>query len=460
MQGEAETTGGPVGDGVDGIDPADAADAAAADLRWGDRRHRERRRTDARLALVQDVLAGGGPDVEFQPLLSLTRLEVAGYEALARFPAPAPGERRRAARPGDTEQWLAVGRAVGLGPQVEAAAVARALRLGADRPPGTLLSVNLSPSSLGAAEVEAALPDDLTGLEVELTENEAVDDLADLRGRLGALRERGALVAVDDVGAGYAGLRRVMDIAPDTVKLDRHLVDGVAGNDARTALVRAVVHLADHIGARVCAEGVETAADLVALAELDVARAQGFFVGRPAAVPGGVAAEAVEACHRSLQRLFTASPRQGDVASLPDLLARLTDVGTLADLASLAAAAAPLLGCAEVVLGGCSREHDELAPIAPAAGPASVLRLAADPSVRSRLHAGTVVPVFDDAALAATGPPAPRAALLVPVRSRGVGVGVLVCTLAAPVPWTRQQISGARLLATVLGPVLDTLTRA
>ncbi|MFN0280964.1 MAG: EAL domain-containing protein [Kineosporiaceae bacterium] len=419
----------------------------------GDRRRRERRRRDERLVAVSAILAAGGPSIKFQPLMSLTRLEVAGYEALARFPPPAAGERRRTARPGGTEEWLAVGRDVGLGPQVEAAALARAVTLGADRPAGTVLAVNLSPSSLDTPDVEAALPDDLTGLEIELTENEAVGDPPVLRRKVDALRERGALIAVDDVGAGYAGLRRVMDLAPDTVKLDRHLVDGVATNGATAALVRAVVHLADHIGARVCAEGVETAEDLVALAELDVTRAQGFFVGRPAATPGGVEPAAVEACRRSLDRLFTGPPASAP-STVTDLVGRLTDVRDLAALEAVAASCAGVLGCSRVVLGRIGPDA-RLSPLGVArTDDLTLLALAdGDPAVRSRLAEGVVVPVYP-------GPdrPALGAALLVPVRSRADAVGVLACTLEDGAPWTRRQISAARLVATVLGPVLDVLT--
>jgi EAL domain-containing protein (putative c-di-GMP-specific phosphodiesterase class I) len=430
--------------------------------RAGDRRRRpDRRHRDPRRDVVTKVLATGGPHVEFQPLLSLTRLEVAGYEALARFPAPAAGERRQAARPGGTEEWLAVGHDVGLGPQVEAAAVARAVLLGAGRPAGTVLAVNLSPSSLGSPHVLDALPDDLTGLEIELTEQEAVENVADLRRRLAPLRERGARIAVDDVGAGYAGLSRVVDLAPDTVKIDKHLVEGVATNGARAALVRAVVHLADHVGARVCAEGVETAADLVALAELDVSTAQGWFVGRPAPRPGDVEPEAVEACRAGIERLFSGPPPHDSVRTLTDLLGRLGDVRSRDDLRGLVAAAASVLGCSAVVLGACAPGLVRLAPVVGTDPTADeVLGLSERPGVRERLLGGAAVPVYDGRTAPDDGPAPPRAAVLVPVRSRGDVVGVLACTLRAGAPWSRRQISGARLLASALGPVLDALHSA
>lgn len=420
--------------------PAPAADPPADAPRAGDRRRRDRRRHDERVDAVEAVLAAGGPSIEFQPLMSLTRLEVAGYEALARFPAPSAAERRRAARPEDTEEWLATGREAGLGPQVEAAALRRAVALGRDRPPGTVLAVNLSPSSLTAAEVVAALPDDLTGLEIELTEQEEVADPPALRRLVDALRARGALIAVDDVGAGYAGLRRVMELAPDVVKLDRHLVEGVAGNDATAALVRAVVDLAEHIGARVCAEGVESAQDLVALAELDVARAQGWFVGRPAAAPGDVSTAAVAACRGSLARLF-AEPADGPGAgpAVGRLVAALGDVRDVAALDALLAAGAPALGCSAVTLHPVRADGRVDGPHLGDAG------------VRARLRAGEVVPLWGRAAGTA------GAVLLSPARSRGETVAVLVCSVDAARPWTRRQLAAARLLAGAVGPLVGAL---
>src|SRR5690349_1508804 len=183
-------------------------------------------------AAVREVLDRGGPDVVFQPQLSLSRLAVAGYEALARFPAtPQRGP----------EYWFGLAREVGLGADLEASALRAALSQRAGRPKGTTMAVNVSPSVLGSAPLERVLPDDLRGIEIEITEHEHVDDVDALRGRLDELRDRGARLAIDDVGAGHSGLSRVMDLAPDSLKLDRHLVVGVAGSTAKSALIRAVV---------------------------------------------------------------------------------------------------------------------------------------------------------------------------------------------------------------------------
>ena len=209
----------------------------------------------------------------FQPIVSLSTGRVSGYEALARFPAP-PDRR--------PDEWFALAQRVGLGPQLEARAVAAALAA-PNRPEGAYLSFNLSPSALGSPEVQAVLPEDLTGLVIEITEHERVADEDELRDQLAPLRERGARIAVDDAGAGYAGLQQVMRIHPDIIKLDRSLVAEVDTDPAKAALIDAFVRFARGTGAVVCAEGIETAGELRVVADLDVTYGQGFGLARPPA---------------------------------------------------------------------------------------------------------------------------------------------------------------------------------
>jgi EAL domain-containing protein (putative c-di-GMP-specific phosphodiesterase class I) len=95
------------------------------------------------------------------------------------------------------------------------------------------------------------LPDDLGGFQVEITENELVPDAGRFRAALEQLRERGAQIAVDDVGEGYAGLQRVMSIRPDVLKLDRSLVSAVDSRPDLAALLEAVVRFAGRVGAQV-----------------------------------------------------------------------------------------------------------------------------------------------------------------------------------------------------------------
>jgi EAL domain-containing protein (putative c-di-GMP-specific phosphodiesterase class I) len=207
----------------------------------------------------------------FQPIVSLTEATIIGYEALARFEHPVSRT---------PVGWFQAARRVGLGPQLEALAIANALSC-PDRPSGTFLSLNLSPTAALSDEVEAVLPRDLTDLVSEIAEQESLPGDDTLQRRLRELRARGARIALDDAGAGYAGLQAVMRIAPDVIKLDRTLITGLATDPARLALVEALASFAQRTGSTLCAEGVETREDRETLCRLDVTLGQGYFFARP-----------------------------------------------------------------------------------------------------------------------------------------------------------------------------------
>ena len=208
----------------------------------------------------------------FQPIVDLGSGEIAGYEALARFPDD-PDSR-------PPNAWFAQAHRCGLGVQLEARAVAAALAARVDAPPGHL-SINLSPAALRADELRHQLPADLRGVVVEITEHELVADGERLHATLEQLRARGARVAVDDAGAGYAGLRQLMILRPDLIKLDRGLIEDVAVDEAKQALVECFVRFAERTDARVCAEGIESLDDLSVLARIGVAYGQGYAIARP-----------------------------------------------------------------------------------------------------------------------------------------------------------------------------------
>ena len=108
-----------------------------------------------------------------------------------------------------------------------------------------------------------------------------MEDYAALHRALGPIREQGARLAADDLGSGYAGFRHLVRLQPDIIKLDISLVSGIHRNAGQRALARALVSFADEVGATVIAEGVEEADELVALQDLNVHWAQGYFLGRP-----------------------------------------------------------------------------------------------------------------------------------------------------------------------------------
>ena len=231
----------------------------------------------------------GQPDavkLVFQAIVSLSTGKAVGYESLARFdgkPALPPS------------WWFSQAHRFGLGGALEAEAVRVALAT-PERPPDSFLSVNLSPSALASREIRDQLPDDLHGIVIEITEEERVLDVHALQRHLDPLRARGARIAVDDAGEGYAGLQQVMSMRADIIKLDRALVADVHTDPAKIALIGSLVHFARSTNAVICAEGIETLDELRVLIHLGVAQGQGWALGRPGAAWPPVNAEAARVC--------------------------------------------------------------------------------------------------------------------------------------------------------------------
>ena len=162
---------------------------------------------------------------------------------------------------------------------------------------------------------------------IEITENELVSGDPAILEALAGLRGRGARLAVDDTGAGYAGLTHVMRLQPDIIKLDRALTTGVDLDPAKAPLISSFVRYARDIDAAVCAEGVETLAELERLADLDVAYGQGYGIARPSAPWVPVAPEATAACLHSFQATLADAEHAGESRLRPPARAALAPAG-------------------------------------------------------------------------------------------------------------------------------------
>ena len=206
----------------------------------------------------------------FQPVVDLARRFVVSWEALARFRLPA--------RP--PAAWFAAAAEVGLGVELELAAVRSALARLDEVPAGVSLSLNVSPATALSPRLAELVEPVAERLVLEITEHAAVDDYEALREALDPLRARGIVVAADDVGAAFATLRHVVLLAPDMMKLDVSLTHEIATTSARARAAR-LVEFATDMGISIAAEGIETAAQLDLVRELGVDYGQGFFLGRP-----------------------------------------------------------------------------------------------------------------------------------------------------------------------------------
>jgi EAL domain-containing protein (putative c-di-GMP-specific phosphodiesterase class I) len=150
-------------------------------------------------------------------------------------------------------------------------------------PDGVALSINAGPKTVTAPGFhEAILGVPAHRVIVELTEHNAIDDYPGLVDSLRSLRQKGTRISIDDTGSGYSSLAHILKLAPDLIKLDRDLVSGIDVDPVRRALAAALVSFAAETGAQIVAEGVETEDELVALRQLGVRYAQGYYLGRPA----------------------------------------------------------------------------------------------------------------------------------------------------------------------------------
>ncbi len=233
----------------------------------------------ARIGLAR-LVEGDGLSMVVQPIVDIKSGQVHAFEALARF-----GEARSGATP---LHWFALAEQIGGRPVLERACLREALELLPRRPAGTRLSVNLSAPVLLEAptlamldEAAAQRPERLQGLIVEITEETLVAGEEDLRAALEPLLAHGAVLAVDDMGAGYSGLRQITSVRPAYLKLDRSLAMGIDTDPERAALVAALAGYARQVGAWLVVEGIETTAELRVLRKIGVQLVQGFRLGRP-----------------------------------------------------------------------------------------------------------------------------------------------------------------------------------
>lgn len=236
----------------------------------------------------------------YQPICRLNDArDVVGYEALSRFD-PVEHLRPEEQTP---DVWFHEAAEAGLGPELEALAVACAIQAAPLVTP-RYVSVNVSADTILVPEfgslVMGAIPEHIV---VELTEHEVVRELTALKQALAVLRgmeplavvgvkvgpesaRRVARLAIDDVGAGHSGLSRIIDLAPDVLKLDRSLVAGIDTNHIQAAVVSGMVLIAAAVGIALVAEGIETEEEFAALRALGVDYGQGWLLGRPAPMEG------------------------------------------------------------------------------------------------------------------------------------------------------------------------------
>jgi EAL domain-containing protein (putative c-di-GMP-specific phosphodiesterase class I)/ActR/RegA family two-component response regulator len=211
----------------------------------------------------------------YQPIVAWSSKTVYAYEALLRSKEPAlphPGAVLDAAE--------RLGRVHELGRVIRA----RAVRPDVPLPDGALLFLNLHPSDLLDEELfqpEGLLASAAKRIVLEITERAALDGVRDVRARIASLRDMGFRIAVDDLGAGYAGLTSFTLLEPDIVKLDMALVRDIHREPKKQTVVRTLITMCKELGIAVTAEGIEVAEERDELARAGCDLMQGYLFARP-----------------------------------------------------------------------------------------------------------------------------------------------------------------------------------
>jgi EAL domain-containing protein (putative c-di-GMP-specific phosphodiesterase class I) len=174
----------------------------------------------------------------------------------------------------------ALGRSTALGRHLRGLAAAQARAA----PDSGALFVNLHPDDIlddALLDASTTLSALRTRVVLEVTERAAIKNLERMRARIVELREVGYRLAIDDLGAGYAGLNAFAALEPEVVKLDMSLIRDIDQVATKRKIVRAMSALCHDLGIRVVAEGIETRAELDVLVDAGCDLFQGYLFARP-----------------------------------------------------------------------------------------------------------------------------------------------------------------------------------
>lgn len=218
----------------------------------------------------------------YQPIVHSSDGGIFGWEALVRTGEPTLSQAIAVVRAAEElERFLDLGRAV----RECVAGHAQTI------PFAGFLFVNVDVRELGDPTLtspDGPLARLASRVVLEITERTSIDRLSGMQGRIAELREVGYRIALDDLGAGYAGLASFAQIVPDVVKLDRSLVQDIETSTVQQKLVRAMSSVAHDLGCMVVGEGVETDEERQVLTDLGCDLLQGYLLGRPTRSLGNV----------------------------------------------------------------------------------------------------------------------------------------------------------------------------
>ncbi|WP_049762398.1 putative bifunctional diguanylate cyclase/phosphodiesterase [Lachnoclostridium phytofermentans] len=231
--------------------------------------------------------------VYYQPQINLVNDRVVGFEALARWQHPekgiiAPIDFIPLAE--DNGMIVAIGKKM----LYESCMQLRSLQESGYR--DIVIAVNLSARQFKdkdflpmVYEILEETKADARGLEFEITETVALDDLEFSISTISKLKEIGITFALDDFGTGYSSLNYLKRLPVNNLKIDKSFLDTILENNSDQKIVHTMIDLAKHLNIEVIAEGVELSEQEKFLKEINCGKAQGYYYGKP--VPKEIAFE-------------------------------------------------------------------------------------------------------------------------------------------------------------------------
>ena len=228
---------------------------------------------------IEAIIADRMLMTAFQPIRGLPEGQVIGVEALTRFVSDDGAS---------ADHWFNEAESVGLGTDLELAALHQALAAAQAVPDHMFIALNLTPATCADPRIPGLLEHSQLAMDrivIDLNGSIPLDQYPSLTAATAPLRRRGLRIAVNGAEAGFASMDQVVELHPDIIKLDRNFIAGIENSPGQRLRAAAMAELARYIDAVVGAQGVETPEELEAVTALGMAAAQGYLLGRPSIHP-------------------------------------------------------------------------------------------------------------------------------------------------------------------------------
>lgn len=236
-------------------------------------------------SLFLNILQNNTVTALFQPIVDFNKQSILGYESLIRGPSDSPLH--------NPMMLFDVARREGRLTDLDLLCRRTGIKGFKEKRLSGKLFLNTTPQGLFEPGYKTGLTLEFLqeiGLRpehvvIELTEQYPMNDLRIMGKALSHYRDMGFEIAIDDLGAGYSGLRRWSELRPEYVKIDRHFIQNIHSDSVKQSFVRSIVDIAKELNCKVIAEGIEGREESQILMEMGIIYGQGYFFARPEASP-------------------------------------------------------------------------------------------------------------------------------------------------------------------------------